>query len=222
MQLTNRGMNRREFLKRAGVGSIALASVPALGHALSSPASAAGSDHVRWDIIHVLPVPPGPGSVFSAGGEAFAFAYHTPGNPSAAKIKLTGSGTFVAPANGGPSGSATGGGTWETSGAGLPAGSGTYRVTGLASWEFDGFQVGGPAFVDSIGNNNERANGTAVLLIEYDDGGRGTLGVGCHGPGASNGIFEGVIATKGVVTYWNGELPVAAVDKNRTLFHLTK
>jgi hypothetical protein len=173
------------------------------------------ADHVRWDIISLgFTTPP----TFNEGGEAFAFAYFTSVNPSAAKIRLTGAGTFVAPASGGSSGAVTGGGTWETSGPGLPAASGNYRVTKLVSWEFAGPQLG--ASIDNIGDNAERANGTAVLLIEYDDGSEGMLGVGCHGPGAPNGIFEGVIATKGFVTYWNGELPALMVDKNRTLFHV--
>jgi len=216
-------MDRRKFLTQAGIGSLALAAQPALHHAQALPVLAKGrASHVRWDIIHILPVPPAAGSVLSAGGEAFAFAYHTPGNPSEAKIRLTGAGTFVAPASGGPSGSARGGGTWETSGAGLPTGSGTYRVTRLVSWAFANFQSGDPGFVDAIGKKNETANGTAVLLIEYSDGSEGMLGIGCHGPGAPNGIFEGVIATKGYVTYWNGELPTGGADKNRTLFHVRR
>ncbi len=175
------------------------------------------ADHVSWDIIS-LNTSTTPFTV-SAGGEAFAFAYYTPGNPSAAKIRLTGTGTFVAPASGGSSGAVTGGGTWETSGPGLPASSGTYRVTKLVSWEFANFQT--PGLIDLIGDTNERAaNGTAVLRIEYSDGSQGTLGIGCHGPGAPNGILEGVIATKGFVTYWNGELPTPGVDKNRTVFHV--
>jgi hypothetical protein len=182
----------------------------------SSSVAFGQADHVRWDIISVnLPTPV---TTVSPGGEAFAFAYHTPGNPSAAKIRLTGAGTFVAPASGGPSGAVTGGGTWETSGAGLPEGSGTYRVTRLVSWVFASFGTG--TLTDNIGDTAERANGTAVFLIEYDDGDEGMLGVGCHGPGAPNGIFEGVIATKGYVTYWNGELPTATENKNRTLFHV--
>jgi hypothetical protein len=184
----------------------------------SSSVAFGQADHVRWDIISVnIPTPV---TTVSAGGEAFAFAYNTPSNPSAAKIRLTGAGTFVAPASGGPSGAVTGGGTWETSGAGLPEDSGTYRVTRLVSWELANFASG--ALTDNIGDTTERANGTAVLLIEYDDGSQGMLGVGCHGPGAPNGIFEGVIATKGYVTYWNGELPTAAADKNRTLFHVRR
>lgn len=220
MQRTDRGMNRREFLKMAGVGSIALASVPALGYAQSTPASAAESDLVRWDIIHVLPVPPANGSVFTAGGEASAFAYFTPGTPSTAKITLTGFGTFVAPASGGTSSEVSGGGTWETSGEGLPAARGTYKVTRVVSWAFANLQAAAPAFVDNIANSADRANGTAVFLVEYSDGAQGTLGVGCHGPGAPNGILEGIIATKGYITYWNGELPVGNADKNRTLFHI--
>ncbi|CAN5548798.1 hypothetical protein BH20ACI3_BH20ACI3_38920 [soil metagenome] len=174
------------------------------------------ADHVRWDIISLALT--SPLVTQNPGGEAFAFAYHTPGNPSLAKIRLTGAGTFVAPASGGSSGAVTGGGTWETSGPGLPESSGTYRVTKLVSWVFANLQSG--AFIDNIGDTAERANGTAVLLIEYNDGSKGMLGIGCHGPGAPNGILEGVIATKGFVTYWNGELPTPGVDKNRTIFHV--
>jgi hypothetical protein len=184
----------------------------------SSSVALGQADHVRWDIISVI-FPP-PILTLNPNGEAFAFAYFTPGNPSDAKIRLTGAGTFVAPASGGPSGAVTGGGTWETSGAGLPEGSGTYRVTKLVSWVFANLQGGD--VIDNIGDVAERANGTAVLLIEYDDGSEGMLGIGCHGPGAPNGILEGVIATKGYVTYWNGELPAPGVDKNRTLFHVTR
>ena len=199
----------------AGAAVVTLAVVSAL--TISSRPVGGKADHVRWDIISLeFTTPP----TFNADGEAFAFAYFTPGNPSAAKIKLTGAGTFVAPASGGSSGAVTGGGTWETSGPGLPEDSGTYRVTKLVSWEFANLQGG--AAIDNIGNVAKRANGTAVLLIEYDDGSKGMLGIGCHGPGAFNGIFEGVIATKGYVTYWDGELPSAGVDKNRTLFHLGK
>ena len=216
------GLKRREFLKKAGLAFLVAASVPVLGHLSAGEAQGRGrgADHVRWDIIS-FPTPPP--IILNPGGEAFAFAYHTPGNPSAAKIKLTGAGTFVAPASGGPSSAVTGGGTWETSGLGLPAASGTYRVTKLVSWAFANFQTLPATAIDNIGDKDEAANGAAVLLIEYDDGDEGMLGIGCHGPGAPNGIFEGVIATKGFVTYWNGELPGALnVDKNRTVFHVTK
>ncbi len=54
MKKSGVGLNRREFLKKAGVGSIALATLPALGHTLVSPASANGkADHVRWDILGI-------------------------------------------------------------------------------------------------------------------------------------------------------------------------
>jgi hypothetical protein len=143
---------------------------------------------------------------------AFALA------PNNLTIKFTGSGTFVAPASGGASGAATGGGTWETFSNGTSTGSGTYTVKGLVSWQFANPQA--PGVVDLIGDTNERSNGNAVLRIEYSDGSQGTLGVGCHGPGAPDGIVEGVIATKGYVTYWSAEAPAPGVDKNRTLFHV--
>jgi hypothetical protein len=208
-------MRRRSFLKRAGLALLDAASLPSLGHLFPKEAHAAGAAHVRWDIIHVIPSPPQAGSHLSAGGEAFAFA----SNPSTAEIRLTGSGTFVAPASGGGSGAVTGGGQWQTLGAGLPAASGSYRVTRLVSWVFANMQTNPLGFVDEIGDINMRANGTAMVAIAYDDGSDGVLGVGCHGPGAPNGILEGVIATKGYVTYWNAETGVST-DRDRTIFHL--
>lgn len=179
------------------------------------------ADHVRWDIVHLNPSTTPP--TLSAGGEAFASAI-SGSAPSGLKIKLTGSGTFVAPESGGTSSAVTGGGTWQTF-SGCPSactstGTGTYEVTKLVSWEFANLSTG--TFIDLIGDVNERANGTAVLLIVYSDGSQGVLGVGCHGPGAPAGIEEGVIATKGFVTYWTGEVPSATLNKNRTTFHVTK
>ena len=179
------------------------------------------ADHVRWDIVHLNPSTTPP--TLSAGGEAFASAI-SGSAPSGLKIKLTGSGTFVAPESGGTSSAVTGGGTWQTF-SGCPSacistGTGTYQVTKLVSWEFANLSTG--TFIDLIGDVNERANGTAVLRIEYSDGSLGTLGIGCHGPGAPVGIQEGIIATKGFVTYWTGEVPSATLNKNRTTFHVTK
>ena len=168
--------------------------------------------HVRWDIISVdIPV-----TTISPGGMAFASAR----NPNTLKVKLTGSGTFVAPTSGGTSSAVTGGGTWETFNGGVSTGSGTYRVTGLASWQFANFQSAGA--IDLIGPVGTGANGNAILRIQYSDGSEGILGVGCHGPGAPDGIVEGVIATKNFVTYWNANPPLPGVNLNRTVFHVTK
>jgi len=199
----------------AGAAVVTLAVVSAL--TIGSRLVYGQADHVGWAIISIN----FPTTTFSPGGVAFASAI-SGSAPSGLKIKFTGSGTFVAPASGGTSGAVTGGGTWETF-SGCPSacvstGTGTYRVTKLVSWEFASVQTG--TIIDLTGNTNERANGTAVLRIEYSDGSQGTLGVGCHGPGAPVGIQEGVIATKGFVTYWTGEVPSAGVDKNRTVFHV--
>jgi len=207
-------MDRRKFLKKVSIGSVALASVPALQQVLATAAAASGgADHVRWDIVSVdIPI-----TTLSPGGVAFASAAPN------LKIKLTGSGTFVAPASGGTSDAVTGGGTWETFNGDASTGSGTYQVTGLASWQFANMQI--PGLIDHVGDVNQRANGNAVLRTAYSDGSLGTLGIGCHGPGApslggGDTILEGVVATKGYFTYWNREAPPANGDKNRTLFHL--
>jgi hypothetical protein len=193
-----------------GVAVLALAAV------LPLTAAAGGAQHVRWDIIHVSPIPitPPPPVTFDAGGVASATA------PDGETITLTGSGTFVAPtgSNGG-SGAVTGGGTWTTS----AGGSGTYEVKALVIWEFASPQtllIGGFPVTDNIGDTTERANGVAVLRIEFSDGQSGVLTVGCHGPGAPPGIFEGIATTKGYKTYYNVPAPPADVDEGRTLFHV--
>ena len=175
------------------------------------PAIQASADHVRWDIIHLNPATTPP--TVTAGGVAFASAR----NPGSLSIMLTGSGTFVGPASGGTSSSVTGGGTWETFSGTTSTGSGTYEVVGLANWTFSNLQP--PVLIDLI-DDGAAANGVAVFRIHYSDGSQGVLGVGCHGPGAPDGAVEGVIASKGHVTYWDAQAPVGGVDADRTVFHL--
>ena len=175
------------------------------------PAVQGAADHVRWDIIHLNAATAPP--TISAGGIAFASAR----NPSSLSIKLTGSGTFIGPASGGTSAAATGGGTWETFSDSTSTGSGTYEVVGLANWTFSNLQL--PVLTDLI-DDGAAANGVAVLRIRYSDGSEGVLGVGCHGPGAPDGAVEGVIASKGHVTYWDAQAPVGGVDADRTVFHV--
>src|SRR2546427_9484135 len=74
-----------------------------------APAAFSQTDLARWDIISIaFGIPPALNTV-SPGGVTFAKAL------DGSKIKLTGSGTFVASAGRlGGSGPVTGGGTWET------------------------------------------------------------------------------------------------------------
>jgi hypothetical protein len=187
-----------------------LGTVLAFGAALmllTTFASAApgGAQHVRWDIISTTGIPPAP---INPGGHASAMA------PDGDTITLTGSGHFVAPANGGGSSGASGGGTWTTT----SGGSGTYTVTALVSWQFANFQTE-VGFIDNI-DEGTKANGVSVLEIAFSDGSTGVLTVGCHGPGAPPGIFEGIATTKGFKTYYNVPAPVGGVDAGRTLFHV--
>jgi hypothetical protein len=174
---------------------------------LTTFASAAGgpAQHVRWAIISTpgLPAPINP------GGHASATA------PDGDTITLTGSGHFVAPAGGGGSGAVDGGGTYTTSGGE----SGTYTVTALVSWENAGAQTLPPTVIDNI-DEGTATNGTAVLKIAFSDGKQGVLTVGCHGPGAPPGIFEGIATTKGFKTYYDVQPPSPGVDANRTIFHV--
>jgi hypothetical protein len=190
-----------------GLGAVvALAAVLMLLTTFASAASSGGASHVRWDIISTTGIPAS--SPLNPGGHASAMA------PNGETITLTGSGHFVAPASGGGSGGVDGGGTWSVS----SGGSGTYDVTALLSWQRanDQTDVG---FVDNI-DEGTRTNGTAVLAIAFSDGSSGVLTVGCHGPGAPPGIFEGIATTKGYKTYYEAEEPAPGVDGNRTLFHV--
>lgn len=176
------------------------------GHGKGHGKGHGSSQHVRWDIISTLGTPPGP---LNPGGHASAMAPN-----GGDTITLTGSGHFVAPASGGGSSAADGGGTWSASGGG----SGTYSVTGLVSWVSAGPQAN-VGFVDNI-DEGTRTNGSAVLTIAFSDGTRGVLTIGCHGPGAPAGIFEGIATTKGYKTYYVVQAPSAGVDGNRTIFHV--
>jgi hypothetical protein len=189
-----------------GLGAaITLGATLILVTAFAWAAPGGGARHVRWDIISTTGVPPAP---INPGGHASATA------PDGDMITLTGSGTFVAPANGGGSGATTGGGTWTTT----SGGSGTYTVTRLVSWERANDQAN-VGFMDNI-DEGTRTNGTAVLVIAFSDGSEGVLTVGCHGPGAPPGIFEGIATTKGFKTYYTVPAPVPGVDAGRTLFHV--
>jgi hypothetical protein len=189
-----------------GLGAVlALAAALTLLTTFASAASSGGAQHVRWDIISTTGIPPAP---LNPGGHASAMA------PDGDTITLTGSGHFVAPASGGGSGAVDGGGTWSTS----SGGSGTYEVTALVSWQRANDQAN-VGFVDNI-DEGTRTNGTAVLKIAFSDGSSGVLTVGCHGPGAPPGIFEGIATTKGYKTYYNVPAPVPGVDAGRTIFHV--
>lgn len=206
------------------IKKLGLLGVPVLALAAVLPlaATAGGAQHVSWDIIKLEFTPL---ITFNPGGFAEAkapksTATHDPAFDS--RIRLTGSGTFVAPAgrNGG-SGAVTGGGTWQTFDAsGVSTGSGTYEVKELVTWEFANFQATPAGLTDNTGDIDERANGTAVLRIEYQDGTRGVLVVACHGPGAPDGIVEGIAVTKGFTTYDLVQTPLPGIDANRTLFHV--
>ncbi len=189
----------------SGIAVVSLAVLLSMTFGL--PVVQGQAAHVRWDIVHVIPPNVTPGGVASALTR------------NGAAIKLTGSGTFVAPAGGdGTSSAVTGGGTWHTFLSNVSTGSGTYEVTGLVRWE----KAPGtfPPLRDLIGNSAEASAGLVVLRISYSDGSHGTLTVGCSLVGTPATVSEGITATKGFVNYFNSAAPVDGVDANRTLFHV--
>jgi hypothetical protein len=174
-------------------------------------AASGQAKHARWDIVRLT----SSGGVTTVNAGGFAEAK----TPEGATIRISGTGTFVAPSgsNGG-SGAVTGGGTWSINGG--AGGSGTYTVEELVSFAFANFQS--PGLADTIGDTNERANGTAVFRVAYSDGSQGVLTVGCHGPGAPPGIFEGIAVTKNFTTFYAVQPPGADPTLNRTIFHVRR
>ena len=181
------------------------------------PLVSAQAAHVRWDIISVDFGPP---VSLNPGGEASATASDT------SCITITGSGTFVAPASGRSSSAVTGGGTWTVfapSGANgtVPAtcgttvtATGTFKVTGLVRWEQSNPQPS--SLIDNVGNINEAFGGLAALRIAYSDGTTGVLTISCNAmPLDPFSVFEGMIASKGVVQYW-----YPSIFKYFSLFHV--
>ena len=164
-------MKRRDFFKKAGVGSAALASVSAL--TMARPARADDDDEDRrerrfsWNIGPPI-----------AGLPAVAKA------ADGSTITLIGTGTFIV----GDPDEVTGGGTWNLS----AGGSGSFRVTSLLRFDLARGSV--PAFPDF------RA-GLAYLRITYSDGSRGILVASCHLPGTPGTVFEGATASKGFSDY---------------------
>ncbi len=167
---------------------------------------------MRWDIQTYTSFSP---PTFKEGGALFSSA--TDGS----FIRLTGSGTFGP----GESDPVTGGGAWETfTVSRVSTAKGAYTVTGLVSWQEESSGKLPANFVDQIGPNPTARSGLAALRVAYRnaDGspaGTGILIVSCHLPGAPDSIFEGVIAVKGVVTYYERALTMPGVDANRTIFH---
>ncbi|MGH2452264.1 MAG: hypothetical protein ACRDF5_00650 [bacterium] len=116
------------------------------------------------------------------------------------RITLRGNGTFAP----GRRDETTGGGTWSLTNASEEiAGSGTYTVTELLSW------------TEAPGGFGDTRAGLAALRIRYSDGGEGVLVVSCHLVGTPDSVFEGILASKGFVQFWNREI-------NGTLFTLVR
>lgn len=187
---------------------------PELGSAMLS---AHGRGHgpaaqVRWDIAAIQ------SGVVIAGGIGTARASTGGMAPvtNGPEIRLTGTGTFVAPASGTGSSAVTGGGTWETFDGGSSTGSGTYAVTRLARWIQAPASL--PPFLgDGIADRTASTAGLAVLSVRYSDGSDGVLIVSCSfGVPA---VFEGVTASKGFVDYWS---PPRGSETTLTIFHILR
>jgi hypothetical protein len=150
-----------------------------------------GASKFRWDLVNFVP----PNNIHP-GGVSSALA------SDGSMIALTGTGTFVVPATGGPSSAVTGGGTWTiTDPSGTQTGRGNYTVERLVRFDE---RPGAPltGVNDYIGNVEDQRGGLVFLTVAFDDGTHGVLVVSCN-LGGQPINFEGITTSKGSVYYWN-------------------
>lgn len=178
--------------------------------AATAPLASAQAAHVRWDIATVVCT--GPNGSFpctlNPGGSATAMAVDCAatsagfGNFGCSTITMTGSGTFLAPGNGGSSSGVTGGGTWKVVSGDGTITSGTFLVTELVQWQkSEPLAVpacGSCETTDNIGALSEATGGLAVLRVAYSDGTTGVVTLACSGLPDPFAITEGLIASKQV------------------------
>ena len=209
-------------MKHADFGLLGLLVI-ILIMAAATPLASAQASHVRWDIASVPCT--GPGGTYpctlNPDGSATAMAADCALNAGCSFITLTGSGTFLAPEDGGSSPVVTGGGTWVVSAscAGIPfpppgppapqctggiITKGTFVVTELVKWqkaeplELPACESTECLTTDNIGNLNQATGGLAVLRVAYSDGTTGVLTLACSGLPDPFPVAEGITATKGV------------------------
>jgi len=173
--------------------------------------NAYGDSRYRWD-FPIFSLSNGVITV-RAGGTASALAQ------DGSKITVKGFGTFEVGDD-----DATGGGTWTTFAADgvTVTGTGNFVVTGLIRFVLAPGRLP-PTFHDTIGDVNKTHAGLAHLRVQYSDGSKGILIIGCAAPGAPPSMFEGITASKGFVDYWNRLAPDESSifgSPNFTLFHL--
>jgi hypothetical protein len=161
---------------------------------------------VRWDIVRTNLQ----NGEVNAGGFASARAVNS------ARIRLTGSGTFVP----GEPENVTGGGTFARFDAeGNQFLSGRYVVTRLLAFrKAPGWLP--RSLTDNIGNRRHASAGLAFLSVRYSTGRNGILVVSSHLVGTPAGVFDGVTASARFVDYFKPRAPVNG--KNRTLFHVRR
>jgi hypothetical protein len=177
----------------------------------AAPLVSAEADHVRWDIANVVCT--GPNGTypctFNSGGSATATAVDCAamnagfGNVGCSTITLTGSGTFVAPANGGSSSAVTGGGNWTVAAGDGTVTKGTFVVTELVQFQKSEplvlpAECGTCETIDNIGDAKQLWGGLAVVRVAYSDGTTGVVTLACSALPDPFAVAEGITASKQV------------------------
>lgn len=183
----------------------------------AAPRASAQAEHVRWDITTVTcpsgtypctinnpaTTQPTPTAVAMAMDCALTSTGFF-GNLGCSTITLTGSGTFVVPAGGGPSSAVTGGGTWSVTAGDGTVTSGTFAVTELIQFQKSEPLVmpalcGACETTDNIGVATQLWGGIAVVRVTYSDRTTGVITMACSALADPPSVAEGITATKGVL-----------------------
>src|SRR5215831_8813427 len=178
----------------------------------AAPLASAQAEHVRWDIANVICTGANEGypCTFNPGGIAVAMANDCAataagfGPLGCSTITLTGSGTFVVPATGGPSTAVTGGGTWTVNAGDGTVTKGTFAVTELVQWQKSEPLVlpavcGTCESTDNIGIATQLWGGLAVVRVAYSDGTTGVLTMACSALQDPLAVTGGITASKPVI-----------------------
>jgi hypothetical protein len=78
--------------------------------------------------------------------------------------------------------------------------------------------VSGFGGTDLVGNDKDSRAGLVVLEIKYFDGSLGVLVVSCMLNGTPGNVFEGIVASKGFVEFWDQS--VNNTITGGTIFHV--
>jgi hypothetical protein len=163
---------------------------------------------VQWDIVRTNLAR----GVVNPGGSASARAANS------ARIRLTGSGTFVP----GEPQNVTGGGTFtrfDPEGNEIRSARRRYVVKSLLYFRPAPGRLP-RSLTDNVGNRRNASAGLAFLRVRFSTGRPGIIVVSSHLAGTPDSVFDGITAATKFTDYFRARAPMNG--RHRTLFHVRR